>query len=81
LKFIDFFLNIDIIRKRVKMAMMMDSQQQDPLAAQLSSTYPSAPMEYVNMYTNENVKLGKAPAPPKIIKVILITSFYTAKRR
>ena len=48
---------------------MMDSQnQQEPPAAQLRSTYPSAPMEYVNMYTNENVKSGKAPAPPKIIK-------------
>lgn len=47
----------------------MDSQhQQEPTSAQLSSTYPSAPMEYVNMYTNENVKSGKAPPPPKIIK-------------
>ena len=55
------------------MAMMMDSQQHqhDPQqpSAVLSSTYPSAPMEYVNMYTNENVKSGKAPPPPKIIKV------------
>lgn len=42
--------------------------QQEPTSAQLSSTYPSAPMEYVNMYTNENVKSGKAPPPPKIIK-------------
>lgn len=44
-------------------------QQQEPPVAQLSSTYPSAPMEFVNMYTNENVKNGKAPVPPKIIKV------------
>lgn len=52
------------------MMMMMDGQQQqEPPVAQLSSTYPSAPMEYVNMYTNENVKNGKAPVPPKIIKV------------
>ncbi|CAF0821438.1 unnamed protein product [Brachionus calyciflorus] len=48
---------------------MMDNQHFDePPTAQLSSTYPSAPMEYVNMYTNENVKSGKAPPPPKIIK-------------
>lgn len=49
--------------------MMMD-RQQEPAQAQLSSTYPSAPMEYVNMYTNENIRTGKAPPPPKIIKVI-----------
>lgn len=44
----------------------MDPQQP---AIQLSSTYPSAPMEYVNMYTNENVKSGRAPPPPPVIKV------------
>jgi hypothetical protein len=32
--------------------------------AQLSSSYLMAPMEYVNMYTNENIKIGKAPSPP-----------------
>lgn len=42
-----------------------------PQGAQLSSTYPLAPMDYVNMYTNENIKLGKAPPPPPIIKVNL----------
>lgn len=56
--------------------MMMDSQQ-EPFAAQLSSTYPSAPMEYVNMYTNENVKMGKAPPPPKILKV---TTYFPSNR-
>lgn len=34
----------------------------------LSSTYPLAPMDYVNLYTNENIKTGKAPLPPPIIK-------------
>ena len=41
----------------------------EPPQAQLSSTYPLAPMDYVNMYTNENIKMGKAPLPPPIIKV------------
>jgi hypothetical protein len=36
---------------------------------QLSSTYPSAPMEYANAFTNENVKFGRIPPPPPIIKV------------
>ena len=44
-------------------------QHQIPPGPQLSSTYPLAPMEYVNMYTNENIKAGKAPPPPPIIKV------------
>lgn len=38
------------------------------MKAQLSSTYPSAPMEYVNLFTNENVRQGKVPPPPPIIK-------------
>ncbi len=42
--------------------------QQGQPTSQLSSTYPSAPMEYVNMFTNENVKQGKVPPPPPIIK-------------
>lgn len=41
---------------------------EQPQGAQLSSTYPLAPMDYVNMYTNENIKSGKAPPPPPIIK-------------
>lgn len=53
--------------------MMMDEHQQEPPVAQLSSTYPSAPMEYVNMYTNENVKSGKAPVSPIIYEV---TNYY-----
>lgn len=44
------------------------NQHPDQPAVQLSSTYPLAPMDYVNMYTNENVKTGKAPLPPPIIK-------------
>ena len=36
---------------------------------QISSLYPPAPMEFVKMYTNDNVKQEKTPAPPKIIKV------------
>jgi mediator of RNA polymerase II transcription subunit 7 len=34
----------------------------------LSSTYPSAPMEYVNMFSTENVKQDKVPQPPPLIK-------------
>lgn len=43
------------------------NQHEQP-AVQLSSTYPLAPMDYVNMYTNENIQMGKAPLPPPIIK-------------
>jgi hypothetical protein len=50
--------------------MFMDGQQEPPLTM-LSSTYPPAPMEYANLFTNENIKTGKAPQPPKIIKVTL----------
>lgn len=32
------------------------------------SKYPMAPMEYVNQYSSENVKSGRAPPPPPIIK-------------
>ena len=46
----------------------MDPHQDHPVV-QLSSTYPLAPMDYVNMYSNENIKLGRAPLPPPIIKV------------
>lgn len=44
------------------------NQQPDEPPVQLSSTYPLAPMDYVNLYTNENIKTGKAPLPPPIIK-------------
>ena len=43
-------------------------QNQGAPGPQLSSTYPLAPMEYVNMYTDENIKAGKAPPPPPVIK-------------
>ncbi len=43
--------------------------EQSTQAIQLSSTYPLAPISYVNSYSDENVKLGKAPPPPPIIKV------------
>ena len=49
---------------------------EQPQGAQLSSTYPLAPMDYVNMYTNENIKSDKAPPPPPIIKV----NFYYKKK-
>jgi hypothetical protein len=49
--------------------MMADGQHQHQL---ISSTYPLAPMEYVNMYTDDNVKSGKAPPPPPGIKVNLL---------
>jgi hypothetical protein len=48
--------------------MLMDSQHEPPLTM-LSSTYPPAPMDYANLFTNENIKSGKVPQPPKIIKV------------
>lgn len=41
----------------------------DANVVKLSSTYPSAPMIYINNFTNENVKNGHIPAPPPIIKV------------
>lgn len=44
------------------------NQQPEQPPVQLSSTYPLAPMDYVNLYTNENIKTGKAPLPPPIIK-------------
>ena len=34
------------------------NQHEQP-AVQLSSTYPLAPMDYVNMYTNENIQMGR----------------------
>lgn len=48
-----------------KMIAMGDGQPE----TKLSSTYPLAPMDYVNLYTNDNIKTGKAPLPPPIIKV------------
>lgn len=51
--------------QRDKMIAMGDGQPE----TKLSSTYPLAPMDYVNLYTNENIKTGKAPLPPPIIKV------------
>ncbi len=43
----------------------------DPNILKLSSTYPPAPMLYINQYTNENLKNGLAPPPPPIIRVSL----------
>ena len=42
--------------------------------AKLSSTYLMAPMDYINMYTNENIRIGKAPQPPPplLLKVLLL---------
>ena len=51
----------------------MMGEFQDPNQPILSSTYPSAPMEYVNMFTNENLKMGKVPPPPPIIKVCVFS--------
>lgn len=39
-----------------------------------ASSMPPPPMKYVNMYTDENIKKGKAPKPPPPIKVCLIIS-------
>lgn len=33
------------------------------------SAYPLPPMQYVNLYTDENVKKGRTPQPPPIIQV------------
>ena len=43
----------------------------DQSVIKLSSTYPSAPMIYINNFTNENVRLGQVPPPPPVIKVII----------
>jgi len=34
---------------------------------------PLPPMQYVNLYTDENVKKGRAPKPPPPVKVIAVT--------
>jgi len=34
------------------------------------SSMPLPPMQYVNLYTDENVKKGRAPKPPPLVKVI-----------
>jgi len=34
------------------------------------SSMPLPPMQYVNMYTDENVKKGRAPKPPPPVKVM-----------
>jgi len=36
----------------------------------VSSSMPLPPMQYVNLYTDENVKKGRAPKPPPAVKVI-----------
>ena len=33
------------------------------------SAMPLPPLKYINNYTNENVESGRAPPPPKPIKV------------
>ena len=38
--------------------------------SQQVSAFPLPPMQYVNQYTEENVKRGRAPAPPPPIQVI-----------
>jgi len=40
----------------------------DPNVVQISSTFPLAPMLYINNYSNENVRAGLTPPPPPIIK-------------
>jgi len=34
------------------------------------SSMPLPPMQYVSLYTDENVKKGRAPKPPPPVKVI-----------
>ncbi len=52
----------------------------DPTNIKLSSTYPSAPLIYINNYTNENVRHGQIPPPPPIIRVNIKNKFIeTAK--
>jgi len=34
------------------------------------SSMPLPPMQYVNLYSDENVKKGRAPKPPPPVKVI-----------
>lgn len=33
------------------------------------SAYPLPPLQYVNMYSDDNIKKGKAPPPPPPIQV------------
>lgn len=40
----------------------------DPNLVKLSSTYPLAPMIYINNFTNENVRTGQIPPPPSLVK-------------
>ena len=44
----------------------------DPNSVKLSSTYPSAPLVYINNYSNENVRHGQIPPPPPIIRVNIL---------
>ncbi len=51
----------------------------DPNNIKLSSTYPSAPLIYINNYTNENVRHGQIPPPPPIIRVNILKFIETVK--
>ena len=46
--------------------------------AQQVSSLPSPPMQYANLYSDENIKRGRAPPPPPPIKVSEMSawSFY-----
>ena len=37
--------------------------------AQGVSAFPLPPMQYVNLYTDENVKKGRVPPPPPPVQV------------
>jgi len=42
------------------------------------SAYPLPPMQYVNQYSDDNVKRGRAPPPPPPIEVTLEVKFYNS---
>ena len=33
------------------------------------SSFPLPPMQYINLYTDDHIKRGRAPLPPPVIQV------------
>lgn len=40
------------------------------------SAFPLPPMQYVNLYTDDNIKKGRTPPPPPVLQVSHIYSMY-----
>ena len=41
----------------------------DTAMAEVQSTFPPPPWQYINQYTDENIKRNRAPAPPPPVQV------------